>query len=547
MLKDVSKREFTYNAQTQLVEDNLSELLNNTSDETFCYIGINQFVETFYLNNQNTEWDIFAIFQLGFPFVFPSGGIIAEGSNSIINVPDTHPGIKIKEFLENKVWSLFVFKKKGFKKTIIGFNNCNDCKLAYKKYIDGNGITVSNENQLGKPFYNESYNCSSGRISIPYIDYYKAIQKTIEKESIVERKIEFEQFRDVDFEFIEIPEESLYICYLDCLYRYKDSTINLFGYPNNDERISSIREEIDYIEKHKDIKQGDVLLSYISINRSERRFELRATIAEKDGSKAKCEYIMRPKTLSSYYILSYLKSDFLKELVLSTCLPESDAERFKKELQAYREQTEGLDELTFYKLMLSLYNTHNNDDDWEDLDFYDLPIIVNHTLDTSYFEKKYQWEKQQKLSIQKKLEKNKTALMYNENAKDVILRDMKELKECFNRNAYKAAIIMAGSILEAFLIDWLSELHDTNYFEEDYLVFDSYQNRYRRAALKDYISAIEDLNGPKWFEAAKKATEIRKKRNLVHAKLYINDNDISRETCTEVINFLENVINTRWQ
>ena len=83
--------------------------------------------------------------------------------------------------------------------------------------------------------------------------------------------------------------------------------------------------------------------------------------------------------------------------------------------------------------------------------------------------------------------------------------------------------------------------------EEDYLVFDSYRQRYRRADLKDYISIIAELKKPNWFEAAQKANEIRKKRNLVHAKLYINDNDISRETCTEVINFLEAVIYTRWQ
>ena len=79
------------------------------------------------------------------------------------------------------------------------------------------------------------------------------------------------------------------------------------------------------------------------------------------------------------------------------------------------------------------------------------------------------------------------------------------------------------------------------------MVFDKYRNKYRRADLKDYISSIAELKKPNWFDAASKATEIRKKRNLVHAKLYINDADISRETCTEVINYLEYVINTRWK
>ena len=32
----------------------------------------------------------------------------------------------------------------------------------------------------------------------------------------------------------------------------------------------------------------------------------------------------------------------------------------------------------------------------------------------------------------------------------------------------KAAIILAGSILEAVLIDWLSEIKGINYFEKEY-------------------------------------------------------------------------------
>ena len=86
-----------------------------------------------------------------------------------------------------------------------------------------------------------------------------------------------------------------------------------------------------------------------------------------------------------------------------------------------------------------------------------------------------------------------------------------------------------------------------NYFEEDYVIFDKYRNQERRADLKDYIDAIEELKKPSWFDAAKKATEIRKKRNLVHAKLYIDNKDISKETCNEVISYLEYVINTRWR
>lgn len=79
------------------------------------------------------------------------------------------------------------------------------------------------------------------------------------------------------------------------------------------------------------------------------------------------------------------------------------------------------------------------------------------------------------------------------------------------------------------------------------MIFDKYRKRYRRADLIDYINTINELEKPNWMDAADKVTTIRKKRNLVHAKLYINDNDISKETCTQVIDYLEYVINTRWK
>ena len=103
--------------------------------------------------------------------------------------------------------------------------------------------------------------------------------------------------------------------------------------------------------------------------------------------------------------------------------------------------------------------------------------------------------------------------------------DLKELKVCYEGKAYKATLILAGSILEAVLIDWLSEIDGKNYFEVEYHVTGKYQ-----AQLIDYIDAIKKIKAPAWMEEAKKAHMIREKRNLVHAKLClkktfaINDN-----------------------
>lgn len=122
--------------------------------------------------------------------------------------------------------------------------------------------------------------------------------------------------------------------------------------------------------------------------------------------------------------------------------------------------------------------------------------------------------------------------------------DWKELNDCFRVGAYKATLILAGSILEAVLIDWLSEIKGCDYFAEDYMITDR-NGRTKRADLIDYINEIKYIERPYWIDEANKAHEIRKKRNLVHAKLGINADEINEDTCRMVIDYLRDVIKTR--
>ena len=70
--------------------------------------------------------------------------------------------------------------------------------------------------------------------------------------------------------------------------------------------------------------------------------------------------------------------------------------------------------------------------------------------------------------------------------------------------------------------------------------------REKRADLIDYIKEIKDIKKPDWMDEANKATEIRKKRNLVHAKLYLaSDVELNETTCKTVIDYLKDVINSR--
>lgn len=136
----------------------------------------------------------------------------------------------------------------------------------------------------------------------------------------------------------------------------------------------------------------------------------------------------------------------------------------------------------------------------------------------------------------------------NPKVRNLIIEDIKELNICYKYKAYKAALILAGSVLEAFLIDWLGTINCKDYFSEEYYVQDKYNpSKRKRADLIDYIDSIASIKRPKWMDEAKKAHNIRKKRNMVHAKLCMGNNqDINQETCKMVIEYLIEIISTRF-
>lgn len=122
-----------------------------------------------------------------------------------------------------------------------------------------------------------------------------------------------------------------------------------------------------------------------------------------------------------------------------------------------------------------------------------------------------------------------------------LTEDLNELNICFRYKAYKAALILAGSILEAVLIDWLSEIHKKNYFEETYYS----KKDGKEGTLAIYIRDIKYIKRPNWMEEADKAYAIKDNRNKVHAKLCIKANDINEDLCRQVVGYLEDVLKTR--
>ena len=496
-LKETHK--FTFNIEKQKVEDNLYELLQNSETE-LVYIGTNQFVLDYYENNPNSEWHIRSIIQLGFPFLFFTDCYKMETLDSALN-------FITRIMLEKETWSIFIFTKQKPEKIILGFNNRD--VYAFKYMFD----SMINASNYSNPLDLVSHNMPPA-ICEEFVANKWELEDIIM--DIIDSNIIYPKssavFEKLYYEFSEVPYENFYIKYLQCLSRYKKSVIKTFGLPNANERIVRLKDTVEYrnpideeFEFGFDVQDNDLVFHEFYINYYNQQFIPDIDIYE-CSEELVADFVISTKNISPYYLWNVLTSDF----TIDYCL-------------THFESVNG---------------------DCTPLDIKDNPIFIPNNIDDSYFKRIYESRRLEKFKIQNKIENSG---LFDNEAKKIIIKDLDEIKDCFAHGDYKAAIILSGSVLEAFLIDWLSEKDNKNYFEEDFMVFDKYRNRYRRADLIDYINTINELEKPNWIDAADKATTIRKKRNLVHAKLYINDNDISKETCTQVIDYLEYVINTRWK
>lgn len=134
---------------------------------------------------------------------------------------------------------------------------------------------------------------------------------------------------------------------------------------------------------------------------------------------------------------------------------------------------------------------------------------------------------------------------------ELMLNDLNEIKSCLSVKAYKAAIILSGSVLEAFLLDWLSDRDGRDYFEEPYMIEkkgeDGKIHREKRSDLSTYIEQIKEIEKPNWMDSSKKAHFIRRKRNNVHAKLCLKEGtEINEETCQKVLDYLVEIIELKF-
>jgi len=267
-----------------------------------------------------------------------------------------------------------------------------------------------------------------------------------------------------------------------------------------------------------ELKKGDIIFKNGLINSIYLIDEVLENVFAESN-----DIILRPIKIQSEYLFEFFKSSIIKNFIeLKSCgyfirirvellkqidiiLPEKDKKEYRKlfELSNYLK----IDEKSYKTLIEN--KTKYIDDDFENT------ICIE-----------------------------EMSKIYNTAAQTSISKDIEELNICYNAGAYKAAIILAGSILEAVLIDWLSEMDGIDYFSTDYIITKP-DGTTKRAELIDYIEAIKEIKKPDWMDEADKAHEIRQKRNCVHAKLFINERDINKHTCEKVIRYLKEVLITR--
>lgn len=485
------------------VSDDLSTRLSEEKSDTFFYMGINEFVLKYYAENPNSEWKIKAVLQCGFPFEFSDA---KKNSNS--NFSDK----LLRIHLLNKKWSIFIFTKQPFSVVTLGFDDRNTYanlkNIRNQRQPDVNcQLDELPEDYNGNPFtaidfYNE--------------DHYGLLDNYLSNEKIP--VLTNSEYQELKYSFTEIPVEYFRIDYLDYLSRYKKSVIDIFGYPKQDEKITKLKNIVEFVNApgkksvypDEKTRRTHVLIKDFFFQNTNLKPTVRIGEQNIDYPTFWEEYEIKSymKTISPYYLYCLLSSEFVSDY--------------------YSEH----------------YDVENYYDSNTPLPLEDC-IFIEMTSG-SMCDKKYQEKYERDINPKTKAHAMITAQKFtNKNAKESIEKYLAEIKNDIDAGSFYSATILMGSVLEAFLIDWLCEIDGKDYFSKDYTVIDKRYNHPRRADLKDYIDEIQNKR-PDWISGAKKATEIRKKRNLVHAKLYIAEGEVSQDICYEMLQNLEAIINNRW-
>lgn len=483
------------------VVDNLKEELQNQKEDVFYYVSTNNFIIDYYKNNPNTEWKIQAVLQVGFPFQY-----ITQREDRALTFAEE----ELIKMLKKQKWSIFVFTKKQISEVTIGFDDRNTYSvqsLEESKLFDYTQERIKEfpEEKRGSLILVwDNDNDDQDYIITKYLETGKIPLFT---------DAEYQQY---NYSFTVVPVENFRIDYLDYISRYKKSVVDVFGYPDENEKIKKLKDVVEFVNiPHKkqvypsyEARKQNVLIGDFYFQNLHLKPTVRIGYQDYELFD-QYEIHSYLKNISPYYLYCLLSSEFIIDYY---------SERYS---------IDGYDE---YGSALPL----------EDCIYIEMSP---EKMQNSKYADIYERDINPRLKARDMISSVQFA---TSDAQKTIEKYLVEIKNNIDSGSYYSATIVMGSVLEAFLIDWLSEIDGKDYFKEDYLVTDQKYHYSKRADLIDYINIIQKKR-PNWIEGADKATEIRKKRNLVHARLYIEEGEITQDVCYEMLNNLETIINNRWK
>ena len=283
-----------------------------------------------------------------------------------------------------------------------------------------------------------------------------------------------------------------------------------FSYP--------LSKEIPVSEKGTNIvlQKGDILIASIDFRKA---YLMHEESPFKDLRPSPTFFVIRPKSelVTSYYLFLYLQSNTARKY----------AERYKTgtifqriNLKDLRDFPIVLPDLATQEYSRNIFERMFLKSDANELDLVNDLLFSNRTIPEKQVQREFVLEELETVRLHKK-----------ELISSLLKDDFAEINHCLSVSAYKSTLILSGSILEAILLDWLSEIDQRNYFEEE-----------KDPILNDVIKKL----GTQLGEAKEQAIRIKDKRNLVHPRRFLrNVEKIDKRMCETVISDLRVVLKQR--
>ncbi|TDK50353.1 hypothetical protein [Antarcticimicrobium luteum] len=121
--------------------------------------------------------------------------------------------------------------------------------------------------------------------------------------------------------------------------------------------------------------------------------------------------------------------------------------------------------------------------------------------------------------------------------KDIVADDIKEIDKCREAGALKSCVVLCGSVLEAVLLEWLSEIENKDHVN---------------AEGKDRLDLKEVISRLKKHRALMRPHDgnshrIREKRNVIHPARMLKHDPLSEEEVDGVIEMLKSLLEIRFE